>query len=104
MLVVASAHARACVQARVHEGVDTVGGDASFLDFFWGHLRANAGPEHGEYAWVSPCGPETNYVNCADTPIVFSSLMGDNLVYAGSLEVRGLFCGGGAGCRAATTT
>lgn len=60
--------------------------DAAFLDFFYSRLRRNTpdssdegATEAGElraqgYDWVSPCGPELNYVRAARTPIVFRSL------------------------------
>jgi hypothetical protein len=38
-----------------------------------------------EYPYVSPCGIELNFVRPAATPIVFHSLQGDELSYAGSM-------------------
>ena len=60
--------------------------DARFLDFFWKRLRPNAGAAGaGGYPFVSPCGPESNFVLPADMPVVFHSLQGGALRWAGTL-------------------
>lgn len=46
----------------------------AFLDFFYRNLRSNDTDSHPEYAYVSPCGPELNFVRCAGSPIVFDRL------------------------------
>ena len=53
----------------------------SFLDFFYSRMRAND-PYGGEsarlreegYSFVSPCGPERNYIKPDVTPLVFQKL------------------------------
>ncbi|KAF0685952.1 Aste57867_22204 [Aphanomyces stellatus] len=53
-----------------------------FLSFFFGHLRPNPtasdafAPFH-DYPFISPCGPEMNYIKAADTPVVFTELKHD---------------------------
>ena len=44
--------------------------DAKFLDFFWKRLQPNVGPlvSASSFPYVSPCGAELNFVQCADTP------------------------------------
>ncbi|MEQ9365296.1 MAG: DUF4505 family protein [Leptospirales bacterium] len=58
-----------------HDGTQLV--DRAFLDFFFRRLRANSGGEAREYPWVSPCGPEMNFVRAAGAPIVFDRLVAD---------------------------
>lgn len=57
--------------------------DKAFLDFFFTRLRRNAPEEDDEdgkqyrergYRWVSPCGPELNYVRSSSSPIVYQDL------------------------------
>jgi hypothetical protein len=69
--------------------------DTKFLDFFYRRLqplrRRDEDLLHGrdiltsEYPYVSPCGTELNFVRPAATPIVFHSLQGDELSYAGTM-------------------
>ena len=40
------------------------------------------------YTHISPCGLELNYVRPADTAMVFSRLVEENLFYAPSLSVK----------------
>ena len=44
--------------------------DGKFLDFFWKRLQPNAGQvvPQNHFPFVSPCGVELNFVQCADTP------------------------------------
>ncbi len=48
--------------------------DQRFLAFFFSRLRPNTGDYHSECPYVSPCGPEQNYVSTSDSPIVFMRL------------------------------
>ena len=48
-----------------------------FLNFFFRQLKDNNTNKFGEYPYFSPCGNESNFVKCADTPIVFSDLVKD---------------------------
>ena len=50
--------------------------DKKFLAFFFRRLRLNStGRYEHDFPYVSPCGPELNYIHCDDLPIVFSHLM-----------------------------
>ncbi len=62
--------------------------DPWFLDFFFRRLATNANPEYPEYPFVCRCGDEMNYLRPADTPIVFTGLHGERLLYAYSLSVH----------------
>jgi hypothetical protein len=44
--------------------------DGKFLDFFWKRLQLNANlpVAASAFPFVSPCGSELNFVQCADTP------------------------------------
>jgi hypothetical protein len=44
--------------------------DQKFLDFFWKRLLQNKGQvvPPSSFPYVSPCGSELNFVQCADTP------------------------------------
>lgn len=44
--------------------------DNKFLDFFWKRLQMNSGQlvSATSFPYVSPCGAELNFVQCADTP------------------------------------
>ncbi|KAI9105514.1 hypothetical protein DFS34DRAFT_15004 [Phlyctochytrium arcticum] len=63
--------------------------DKKFLDFFFSRLQYNdlndTYKENG-FGFVSPCGPEMNYVEVEDAPIVFHDLTADDtkLMYAGT--------------------
>jgi hypothetical protein len=69
--------------------------DTKFLDFFFRRLQPlrlrdidllhNRDILKSEYPYVSPCGTELNFVRPAATPIVFHSLQGDELSYAGTM-------------------
>eukprot|EP00943_MAST-04B_sp_MAST-4B-sp1_P009966 g9966.t1 len=48
-----------------------------FLNFFFRQLKHNKTEEFMDYPYFSPCGKESNYVKCADKPIVFSELLKD---------------------------
>ena len=53
--------------------------DKKFLAFFFRRLRANStGRFEDDFPYVSPCGPETNYVHCDDLPVVFTHLLDHN--------------------------
>jgi hypothetical protein len=69
--------------------------DAKFLDFFFRRLQPLRSRDEdlmngrdilkSQYPYVSPCGKELNFVRPAATPIVFHSLQGDELFYAGAM-------------------
>ncbi len=44
--------------------------DSKFLDFFWKRLQINTSQlvPSSAFPYVSPCGSELNFVQCADTP------------------------------------
>lgn len=48
-----------------------------FLNFFFRQLKHNKTEKFVDYPYFSPCGKESNYVKCADMPIVFSELLND---------------------------
>ncbi|KAG0072359.1 hypothetical protein BGZ89_006842 [Linnemannia elongata] len=62
--------------------------DPKFLNFFMTRIRANTTGYFGdEYAWQSPCAKEINFVEAADTPVVFHGLINnEHLVWAGNLQ------------------
>ena len=50
--------------------------DPKFLNFFMTRIRANTTGYFGdEYPWQSPCAKEINFVEAADTPVVFHGLI-----------------------------
>lgn len=69
-----------------HDGSELT--DVRFLDFFFTHLKPNPGTLHSEYAFVSPCGREMNYIKSI-SPIVFRALVqhenGASLLFAGQM-------------------
>ncbi|KAG0243447.1 hypothetical protein BGX31_010730 [Mortierella sp. GBA43] len=48
--------------------------DPRFLDFFVSRIKPNDTGLFPEFAWISPCGKELNFVEAADTPITFHGL------------------------------
>lgn len=62
--------------------------DPWFLDFFFRRLATNANPDYPEFPYVCRCGDEMNYVRPQDTPIVFTGLQGERLMYGHSLSVH----------------
>lgn len=53
--------------------------DKKFLAFFFRRVKLNAtGRYEADFPYVSPCGPETNYIRCDDLPIVFTHLLDQN--------------------------
>lgn len=68
-----------------HEGSELT--DGPFLDFFFKRLEPNHTGRHTDFPFVSPCGGEMNYVQCAGAPVVFHSLTEGRLRYAASLAV-----------------
>lgn len=62
--------------------------DPWFLDFFFRRLAPNANPEYPDHPFVCRCGDEMNYLRPADTPIVFTGLDGERLLYGHSLSVH----------------
>lgn len=53
--------------------------DPSFLSFFFKHIRLNTSDRHTTFRYVSPCGPEMNYVRATDAPFLFRNRSGDQL-------------------------
>ena len=52
--------------------------DKKFLAFFFRRIKRNStGRYEGDFPYVSPCGPETNYIRCDDLPVVFTHLLDD---------------------------
>ena len=50
--------------------------DKKFLAFFFRRLKQNTtGRYTHDFPYVSPCGPETNYVHCDDLPVVYTHLL-----------------------------
>jgi len=49
--------------------------DGRFLNFFFTRLRPNHTGAWADFPYISPCGPELNYIRPADKPIVFSALV-----------------------------
>ncbi|CAO3572820.1 unnamed protein product [Mortierella alpina] len=60
--------------------------DPKFLDFFIRRIRPNDTAHFPEYTWQSPCGKEVNFVEAADTPVVFHGLRDGQLMWAGTLK------------------
>ena len=53
--------------------------DKKFLAFFFRRIKKNiTGRYEEEFPYVSPCGPETNYIRCDDLPVVFTHLLDQN--------------------------
>ena len=53
--------------------------DKKFLVFFFRRVKKNStGRYEEEFPYVSPCGPETNYIRCDDLPVVFTHLLDHN--------------------------
>ncbi len=61
--------------------------DPGYRSFFTKHIRPNDTGTHPEYAWVSECAGEMNYLRAADTPVVFTELKEDELFYAPFLSL-----------------
>ncbi|KAJ1674893.1 hypothetical protein EV182_002349 [Spiromyces aspiralis] len=62
--------------------------DRRFLNFFFQRLRPNTTGQHeGQYPYISLCGKEVNYLEPADTPVVYTDLVneGKQLVWGGAL-------------------
>lgn len=50
--------------------------DKKFLAFFFRRVKKNStGRYENDFPYVSPCGPETNYIRCDDLPVVFTHLL-----------------------------
>jgi len=62
--------------------------DPWFLDFFFRRLATNANPDYPEFPFVCRCGDEMNYLRVQDTPIVFTGLQGQRLLFGHSLSVH----------------
>ncbi len=49
--------------------------DKKFLAFFFRRVKPNTGRYQDEFPFVSPCGPEMNYIRCDDLPIVYTHML-----------------------------
>ncbi|XP_067948692.1 UPF0598 protein CG30010-like [Watersipora subatra] len=49
--------------------------EKDFLRFFFKRLKFNKSNKYPEFPYISPCGPEMNYVRCDDLPIVFTKVL-----------------------------
>ncbi|KAM3928026.1 UPF0598 protein C8orf82 homolog [Leptodactylus fuscus] len=66
--------------------------DKQFLVFFFKQVRRNeSGRYVKDFAYISPCGRERNYIRCDDRPIVFTHLLSEESSGAQHLS----YCGGG---------
>ncbi len=70
----------------IHDGA--IIDDPVFLDFFFKRVRANDSGLHPDYKFYAPCGPEWNFIACADTPLVFQQLIDGQLKYAPNYSVK----------------
>ncbi|KAG0343868.1 hypothetical protein BG004_004926 [Podila humilis] len=58
--------------------------NTKFLDFFLSRIKTNSTGWFNDYRHVSPCGREMNFVQAADTPIVYHGLHDGQLLWAGT--------------------
>ncbi|KAG0038560.1 hypothetical protein BGZ82_011606 [Podila clonocystis] len=58
--------------------------NTKFLDFFMTRIKPNTTGWFKNYRHVSPCGREMNFVQAADTPIVYHGLQDGQLLWAGT--------------------
>ncbi|XP_021243287.1 UPF0598 protein C8orf82 homolog [Numida meleagris] len=66
--------------------------DERFLAFFFRQLQPNrSGRYEDAFPFLSPCGPEHNFVRCQDVPIVFTRVLAGDKGNAALLS----YCGGG---------
>ncbi|XP_040575027.1 UPF0598 protein CG30010 [Lepeophtheirus salmonis] len=51
-----------------------------FLSFFFRRIKKNTTGKYLEngFNFISPCGPEINFIRCEDTPIVFTHIVPDD--------------------------
>lgn len=50
--------------------------DKNFLRFFFSRVKINGTKRwRAHFPYISPCGPELNYIRCDDLPIVFTELL-----------------------------
>lgn len=49
--------------------------EKDFLRFFFKRIKPNNTDKYSEFPYISPCGPEMNYVRCDDIPIVFTKML-----------------------------
>lgn len=65
--------------------------DEKFLNFFYKRLKENDTGQNSDWPFVSPCGPELNFVRCLDRPLYFHRLepdqSGPRLFFAPGLSV-----------------
>ena len=64
--------------------------DKKFLAIFFRRVKRNStGRYEEEFPYVSPCGPETNYIRCDDLPVVFTQLLDQNGQPIQDIETHG---------------
>ena len=68
-----------------HDGTELT--DEKFLEFFYKRLGPNNSGRHENYAFLSPCGPEMNFVRAAEYPLMFRRLADRRLSFAPGLAV-----------------
>jgi len=50
--------------------------DPTFLDFFFRRVKINDTQRYqSHFPYISPCGPELNFLRCDDTPYVYHSML-----------------------------
>ena len=52
--------------------------EKKFLTFFFRRLKSNNTGRYKEFPYISPCGKELNYIQCDDTPIVYTSIINNS--------------------------
>lgn len=60
--------------------------DVKFLNFFFRQLRPNPGRFRDKFPYISPCGPEMNYIRSESQPVIFHSFEEGFLTYQGGLR------------------
>ena len=64
--------------------------DKKFLAFFFRRVKKNlTGRYEEEFPYISPCGPETNYIRCDDLPVVFTHLLDEKGQPIQDIETHG---------------
>ncbi|KAF9424652.1 hypothetical protein BGZ94_008003 [Podila epigama] len=77
-------HGQVFLQDTVPKNFTSCFKNPRFLDFFIPRIRPNNTPWFSEYAYVSPCGSEMNFIQAADTPVVYHGLHDGQLLWAGT--------------------
>lgn len=83
-------HGQLFLEETKHKNFTTCFKSLKFLDFFYDRLQNNSlGDPHFNqgYKYISPCGPEINYIKAHDAPIVFHTLKDSKLVHSGTRTI-----------------